>query len=116
MARIQAGREEQAQATEMQQAKLASERARAAGALAGARRSEASAQQTEAITGIITEEDRKQYAELRDEVSALGYDMPDSGDPVSDIIEASKQLAADTSREGRARYAKFVALLVKYRK
>ena len=116
MARMQVERETAAQETEMQQAKLASERARATGALAGARRSEASAEQTQAITGIITDQDRADYSALRKEVLALGYDMPNTGNPVEDIIGASKELMADQSPAGRARYSKFVALLVKYRR
>ena len=116
MAQGERRQEAATQEAEMQQAKLASERARATGALAGARRSEASAAQTEAVTGIITEQDQQDYAALREEVLALGYEMPDTGNPVEDITEAATQLARDTSREGRARYAKFVALLVKYRR
>lgn len=108
------GTEELAQERAMAQAKLESERARAQAAMSGAERSAASTEQTRAITGIITEKDKKSYQDLKKEVLAIGYQMPDTGDPVSDILDAAKKLAADTSREGRARYARFLALLRKY--
>lgn len=115
MAQAATAREKTSREREMAQAKLESEKARAESTRAGARRSEASAAQTEAITGIITQEDQDKYQALREEVLALGYEMPDTGDPVNDIIGAAKDLMADTSREGRARYERFRALLAKYR-
>jgi len=115
MAQAETSRERLANERAMQSAKLESERARAEATRASARRSSASAAQTEAVTDLITEEERASFKNLRDEVLDLGYEMPDTGDPANDIIEAAKELMADTSTEGRARYAKFKALLAKYR-